>query len=60
MSMLIKWMKDKGNIRFICATFEAEAQCVYLQHQSIVNAIVTTDSDAVILGQDYVGRLRDW
>lgn len=53
MSMLVKWMKDR-NIKFICAPFEAEAQCVYLQHQSIVDAIVTTDSDAVIMGANRV------
>ncbi len=48
-AMILNWFR-KENINFICAPFEAEWQLVYLEKEKTIDAIITSDSDAIILG----------
>ena len=41
---------EENSINYMCATFEAEWQCVYLEKHNIVDAIMSTDGDFVVLG----------
>lgn len=48
-SIVIEWMKEQ-EVRFICAPFEAEWQCVALVLDKLADIILSTDGDCVILG----------
>ena len=47
--MVKEWM-IRNNMSFICAPFEAEWQCVYLERLNIVQGTMSTDGDCIILG----------
>jgi 5'-3' exonuclease len=48
-----RWAKA-NNVRIVCAPFEAEWQLVALLRQGVVDAIVSTDTDNLVLGASLV------
>jgi len=52
-SCIIEWM-EREKILYDCAPFEAEWQLVQLEKEGVVDAVMTTDGDAIILGAKVV------
>ena len=47
--LLLQELKQR-NIQFVVAPYEADAQCAYLAHNGIVDAVLTEDSDLLAYG----------
>ena len=46
-NLVIKWMVSK-DIKYVCAPFEVEWQCVYLEHMKLVDAVMSIDGDCFL------------
>jgi exonuclease 1 len=50
---LVQELQRRG-IQYVVAPYEADAQCAYLAHQGIVDAVLTEDSDLLAYGCPHV------
>jgi len=49
LSLILSWFKS-NDAKYTCAPFKAEWQCIYMERLNQVNAVMSKDGDAIIIG----------